>query len=450
MTKNRKKKLRDLGPDVLAKALLELAVYSEAAAEVVERLLAAPDENCTRIRERLSALQWLEHYYNWRESSDFSRELGLLLQDVRASITDPEIGLSCVALFFEADSSIFEHCDDSSGYVGDIFRGEAKDLFVYYAAQYTDKEQVAELILQLNRQDEYGVRDILIDCAGKVLPKPLVYEMIASLQQSVEAQVQSHEKRHFLFMIESLARQLKDAPLFEKTRKAAWGTLNAPAYLDIAEVYLESGDLDTAQAWLDKVDHKESMYSSVRDELLLRIYKKQGDSQQTEAMLLQIFRSFRSLDALQDLLDVIGQEKREAVIAEEAAEIMEAERFQESDAYFLALVGAVDTAEEYLLKHSDQIDGSYYGELLHIAEALEKANRPLALSLIYRSLLSSILERGYSKAYSHGVRYLKRLDRLAQQMNDWKEIPDHSTFKEQIQQRHGRKRSFWTKYQGEI
>ncbi|MBM9612969.1 hypothetical protein JWJ90_01565 [Desulfobulbus rhabdoformis] len=450
MTKKRKQKLIELGPEVLATALLELAVYSEAAAEVVERLSATPDENYTRIRERLSALQGLEHYYSWREIIDFSRELGLLLQDIRASVPEPTIGLSFVALFFEADASIFEHCDDSSGYVGDVFQEEAKDLFVYYGSQCADKQQVAELILQLSLQDDYGVRNILIDCAGEVLPKPVMYEMIASLQQIVKEQTESHDKRHFLYMIESLARQLKDASLFEKTRTATWGTLSAPAYLDIAEVYLESGDIDTALEWLDKVDEKESMHSSKRDELLLAAYKKQGDSQKTEAMLLKLFRSFRSLDALQDLLDVIGQDKREAVIAKETVEILASDRFQESDAYFLALIGAADTAEEYLLKHADQIDGSYYGELLHIAEALEKTDRPLALSLIYRSLLLSILERGYAKAYSHGVRYLKKLDSLAMQITDWKNIPSHQAVKEQIKERHGRKRSFWSKYQGEV
>jgi hypothetical protein len=85
--------------------------------------------------------------------------------------------------------------------------------------------------------------------------------------------------------------------------------------------------------------------------------------------------------------------------------------------------------------------------MLSLAEAMELENRHLVASLIYRSLLISILERGYTKAYPHGIRYLKKLDKLAATISDWKNFNDHEAFKEQIIQAHGRKRSFWSKYE---
>lgn len=66
---------------------------------------------------------------------------------------------------------------------------------------------------------------------------------------------------------------------------------------------------------------------------------------------------------------------------------------------------------------------------------------------MYRSLLISILERGYTKAYPHGIRYLKKLDKLAASIADWKEFNHHEVFKAQIKEAHGRKRSFWSKYE---
>jgi hypothetical protein len=62
--------------------------------------------------------------------------------------------------------------------------------------------------------------------------------------------------------------------------------------------------------------------------------------------------------------------------------------------------------------------------------------------------LVSILERGYTKAYPHGIRYLKTLDKLSMDIDDWKNNSHHEAFKEQIMQDHGRKRSFWSKYEG--
>ena len=79
---------------------------------------------------------------------------------------------------------------------------------------------------------------------------------------------------------------------------------------------------------------------------------------------------------------------------------------------------------------------------------MEADNRHLVTSLIYRSLLISILERGYTKAYPHGIRYLKKLDKLAASVADWREFNHHQAFKAQIVEAHGRKRSFWSKYGG--
>jgi hypothetical protein len=61
-------------------------------------------------------------------------------------------------------------------------------------------------------------------------------------------------------------------------------------------------------------------------------------------------------------------------------------------------------------------------------------------------LLVSILERGYTKAYPHGIRYLKKLDRLSATVSDWKEFSHHEAFKDLIYQNHARKHSFWSKY----
>jgi tetratricopeptide (TPR) repeat protein len=219
----------------------------------------------------------------------------------------------------------------------------------------------------------------LIDCAGKVVPKATIREMIFSLQQAADKHDNIHEKRSALCRVESLARQIKDGPLFEKTRLASRGTLNARAYLDIAEVYLESGDVETAQDWLKKVDEKDLMNGARRDELLLTLYKKQGDPEKAADILLQRFKSFRSLDTLQEYLDVIGHDKRDAVVAAEVAEIQVTGTLCLSDAYFLISIGAIDT--------------------------------------------------------------------LAPAIIDWGSNPDHQTFKGQIRQAHGRKHSFWSKYE---
>jgi hypothetical protein len=295
--------------------------------------------------------------------------------------------------------------------------------------------------------DNYGIRDTLIDCAGECLPEEVIRTMITTLQKWSDKEKDEYDKRHHLLLIESLARQIKDAKLFEMTRIASWGKLSTAALIDIARVYLESGEVETAYSWLKKIAEGETFQVYERDKLLEEIYKKQGNFEKLTELMYQKFRAYHSTDTLKELLDVIGHDKQDEVINAEVVQISKSDRLQEYDAKFLISIGKVDEAEEYLLNRADQLNGNYYSSLLSLAEALEVDNRYLVASLIYRSLLISILERGYTKAYPHGVRYLKKLDKLAASVSDWKEFNYHEVFKDYIHQNHGRKHSFWSKYE---
>ena len=445
---NRKQKLFDLGSDALADALLNLAIHSDEADDLIEQLIATPKENIQRFKKKLSGLKRRRRFIGWRESAGFARELEMLLQDLKSGVDDPLTGVELVAAFYEADDTIFEMCDDSSGNIGDVFRYDAKELFVGYASRCEDKENIADIILKVNQKDNYGIRDTLIDCAGECLPEEVIRTMIATLQKWADKEKDEYGKRYHLILIESLARQIKDAKLFEKTRIAFRGELSTAALIDIARVYLESGDIETAHSWLKKIPEGETYQEYERDKLLEEIYRRQGNSEKLTELLYQNFRSYHSTDTLQALLDVIGHDKRDEIVADEIEQILKTERLREYKAEFLIAIEKMDEAEAYLLGRADQLDGNHYGSLLSLAKAMESGNRHLVASLIYRSLLISILERGYTKAYPHGVRYLKKLDKLSAAITDWKDFSSHEAFKEQIIEAHGRKRSFWLKYEG--
>jgi len=93
MTTTRNYLLINLGADSLADALLELAGYSDEAAELVNRLVATTDEKVDRFKDRIADLQHLEHFYDWRRAATFSRELEGLLRDVADSVQDSRTGV---------------------------------------------------------------------------------------------------------------------------------------------------------------------------------------------------------------------------------------------------------------------------------------------------------------------------------------------------------------------
>ena len=118
-----------------------------------------------------------------------------------------------------------------------------------------------------------------------------------------------------------------------------------------------------------------------------------------------------------------------------------------TNAAFLVEIDHMKDAEKYLLERADQLNGDLYIHLLPLAETMESAECYLAATVVYRSLLDSILRRGQTKTYSHGVRYLKKMDLLAKLITDWQAFGDHIAYTQKLRKNHGRKSSFWSRYE---
>ena len=451
MSEDRRQNLIELGAAILADALMDLAVHSDIADDLIESLVSTAEENARRFRRKLAGLRRRKRFVGWRESSLLARELTMMLHGLRSSISDPLAGVELIAEFFRTDEAIFENCDDSSGYVGSVFRYEAADLFFEYASTCTDQEGIGQLILDLAQEDEYGVRSSLIDRAAECLSEDLIRSMISEIEQRYNDSDSASRQRRYLIMIESLAQQIGDAKLFERARLASREKPSPASFIDIARVYLQSGDIDAAQSWIDRVaeDEVPALRSYERNALILEIARARGDQGQVAALLHEQFRRYRSTETFEDLLTIIGDDKRDELVKNEIGLIKENLNLCLSDVVFLMSIGKIDEAEEYLIERANQLDGDLYVHLRPLAKKMESEDRNLAATLLYRSLLVSILDRAYNRAYGHGVRYLDTLDELALGISDWRDFDDHEEFKTWVREKHGRKKSFWSRYEVE-
>lgn len=441
-------RLAALGADNLAQALLKLAEHHPDAADLVERMLATPQDNLKRVKAKLAGLRRGRSFVDWRDVPEFSRQLEGILEDIRSGVPNPAQGAELVASFFECDKAVFERCDDSSGIVGDVFRLRARDLFVLHAAKCADKARLADRLFKLYGQDDYGVRGCLLDQAAEFLPSEELRQLAERFWEgSKQEPKDSFGGSHWLLGVEALAGQLKDPVLFEKARLTAWPKMSPAACLDIARAYLTADDARTALNWVEKVPEQESFNSWERDELLLAIHQRLGNQEKAEDTVWRLFRRSRGETSLKQLLSVIGEGERGQVIQGESTLIREAKALSYSDATFLLKVGKVAEAESYLMGHHSEINGDRYDSVLPLAEDLERQGRPLVATVLYRALLDSILRRGQSTIYHHAVRYLRKLDTLANGVGAWGDVQPHEAYKEGLRQSHGRKSSFWGKYQ---
>jgi hypothetical protein len=439
-------RLIDLGAESLADALLELANWDERAEDLLERMISTREESITRFKKKLAALHKIRKFIPWGRSAAFARELASILEDLRAGTVAPRIGVQLTADFFHSDSSVFEHCDDSSGHVGWVYSYDACKLFSSFASDCDDKHWIVDLVLNLIREDDYSVRASLVESAGEYLPDEMMLLMVDRLWQLTDDASEDYEKRHWCYKIESLARQLHDAPLFEKARRIADPDISAKSAADIAKVYLDAGDAATALSWMERVPDPGNLSIREGSRLLLDIHRKLGNTEETTKVLWRIFREHRSEDSLSELLEVIGKDQRKAIIDAEVKTILEEKRLSYSDINFLIEIGCLNDVEVYLLNRSKQINGKMYYTLLPIAETLRENRYYLAATVVYRSLLDSILERGKSKAYHHGKDYLEILFEMAQSITDWASVTSHQSYANTLLEIHSRKRSFWSCY----
>lgn len=400
------------------------------------------------LKSRISALKRSRRFVRWGESAGLARELRELLQQIEDQVEDAQLGCTLVANFYTTDHSVFGRCDDSSGHVGDVYRYDACELFARYAKRCTDKSWLAKLILKASLKDDYGVRDVLVKSAAEFLPEAPLRWLIDQFQQLAAKEADEFPRRHWLYQVESLARQLKNAPLFEQTRRAAWGDEPGSAgCVDIARVYLECGDEQTALAWLERIPAGEGYQQHERDELLLAIYARQGDKQQQAKVAQRSFRRQRDRIGFERWIEIVGDNQRAELLDQEVRIILNAPLLSLTDAAFLVEMEQWDAAESYLQARIEQLNGDHYQFLLPLAETFASLARPLTASLVYRALLDSILRRARTTTYGHGARYLRKLDLLAKTVSDWGDIEPHTVYVEQLRQKHGRKSSFWDRYQ---
>ncbi len=454
-TDKKRNQLIELGAEVLADTLLELSSSDKMIKDVIKRLISSPDEKVKLFKTKLSQIKRRTSFVDWNEGRAFAyelRELLSLLNDVK----NPDTGLELVGQFLEADKSIFERCDDSNGEIGSVYGYEVANFFVNFANRCADKQKVIDYTIHLNQNDGYCVRRFAFDRANEYLDESTLRVLVDQLWNQLETvdpnkQYAEYTKQRWCSAIKAIAKQLKDAPLFEQAIAAYYDcgdmSLSTAGYTEIAEVYFESGEPQIALSWMNRIGKNESYLLCERNALLLKIYGELGDSESQAKIAWDIFKSNRTKETFDQLLGIIGSDDEDEILANEVSIIMSEPKLSNVDAKFLLSEGYIDELENYFFARLDQIDGKYnYDTALFFVSHFEAKGKYLISSLIHRILLDSILERANSKYYGYGVKYLKKLDQLASSVSDWKTYLPHQDYFQQIKKEHERKRSFWSAY----
>ncbi len=442
---SRKNKLLALDSGTLADALLELSARYPDVDDYIERLLASPEESVVRFKLKVAALHGMSDFIGYSDSHDFSNKLSEMLDELSKSNAEPKTGLQLVASFIETDGAVFNCCDDSSGMIGEVYSDEAAGLFATYAAKCKDKDFIEELILKLLDKDEYGVRDGLLESAGKILPKKNLRRMFEFYRRKSVNGKDKYSAGNASAALAVLARQMKDPELLIELRTSRDDGQVWPRDMEeIAHLYYDCGDYSNALLWLQKIPETQYVSSGFKKQ----IFKKLNMLEELETFCRESFRAYRSKENLGELLEIIGKDKYEKVVADETAVIMSEKRFSADNAVFLIEAGLTAVAAEYVIQRHEKIDGGNYYSLNSLLKPFKQAGFLLAATVVFRALLDSILERKNVKAYTHGAEYWTELNKIAPEITDWRTLQNHSNYAAALVAAHKRKSAFWARVDG--
>lgn len=459
--------LEKLGAARLAELVLELAKGDAAMKRRLRLELGGPSAAKSEVAKRLTTLAKAKSFVD-RQGA---RALAADLDAQRAAIVDkitpsaPEEAAALLWRLVALAEPLFNRVDDSNGAVGDVLRMALNDLAAATKAAKSEPIALAKQIIQALEGPDYGLFDGLIMLFAESLGaeglgylkqyfKPIAAEMhvpppedqrvvvARGLNRVIYRDEMIH--RHRVGVAESALLAIADAEGDVDAFAARFpeeARDNPYTAVQIAERYMAVGRAADALAALDKVTVMRSRrWVDLRIEALLALDRKDDAQAQRWDAFLQIRTPEYLRSYLKDLPDFEDVEVEEAALT-----AVEADEDHETALAFLVAWPALDRAAALVLRARDDWDGDHYSLLTSAAEALS-AKHPLAATILLRAMIDFSLIQARSSRYGHAARHLRDCAGLAARIEDWSGLPNHEAYFAAIRAEHGRKSSFWSRY----
>lgn len=393
-----------------------------------------------------------DEFIDYRASTGFANRLESVLDDIDDLLgtDDPAAALELTEMFLTLPDTLFERVDDSDGSLGDVFQEAVKQWLLLaedVRAANPEAESWVEKVLHYFHNNEYGVFDDIIAGSSTLLTdqefQQLAWRFENEARQAVEASNTSrhnHSGATALHGLQSVAEALSDIHLYETSmllRSPEPNTLQLDSLIRFA---LTIGELDRAEHWLEQPQwHNDPRrHRSLRNLWL----QQKGQTDQLRRELLDAFQQRPDLYSLEASWLLAGEQDRWQ-LRQQVEELAEPPDDVYDRVTMLITVNSLDKAAQLLVHYHNELRFYHYTALQIWLRTFEANGNALAMVVCYRALLNDLLDRGFSRAYHHGVRYFHRLLALDNEINDYHGLSDAQSYIRHLQSKHGRKWSFW-------
>jgi len=444
--------LNALGSEQLSFLVLEGCRSHPQFANRVKRALAAasnPQSLISLLKKQLLALSKARKFYSAGESGEMASELTNICQAITDELAplNVDAAIELAERFLSLNSKVFERVDDSYGNIWPIFNKLLADLASFYQKpDFYGSAELAKKVFDWYCHNDYSVYDNVVE----YFAVPLGNEGLAQLEGLFREQCESatpnkprsdYLGRNFLRGWLAIADAKKDVDKYIAILEQTGQAETVHYQVEIAERLIKAERCQDAVMWLDKVEDAPHFLEKKR-KFKIQAYEGLGNFEEAQNLRIEQFISFPSKILYCQCLE--GAEDAELLREKLLNAVFSHPSPLQSLAFFIEIF-QLDRAAALVLEKRQQWDGKDYYLLQPAAQGLESLY-PFEASLLYRVLIDDILSRAQSKYYHHAVRYLKKLEALSSQIEDWRELPRHQDYWADLQQAHKRKTAFWAKY----
>lgn len=486
-----KQALTKLSKATLVNFVAEVQGVDKLLDKKIERLLLQSDtpKLIKKLTSNLKGLRRRHAFVEYWKVSEFVTELQYLFDDIMTLYPEQvETCLNLLELFIESSNSSLQRCEDSSE-VAKVYRSAAQSWLTVASSCYSQEKTTVPVdeqdILSQAWQSRvkiliddndygfghiYGTKEALIEGINELLSESEISGLIDDYKQYYEGlfepdlsagkkaqslkSLHSHnranhqEKLKTEVTLVGLAKALSDVAIFEKVYLRIYPK-NSMALAQLNELLtfmVNNQAYEIAEQYLSEVWQSRNKREQLqRLDWLSEIQRLKGEPQAQIQTLKEAFELHASPQRLKSIM-AIASPTEQAKLRKLAYQLVE----QQSDIILavtlLLEIGEIKLANQVAVtRHLEFVD-IHYETLTRLLKELPD-DTYLIRVIIYRSLLSDILDNGRSKAYGHAARYYKKLLQMdftiSRGQAGYNGLASHQQYTAELMQKHGKKYSFW-------
>jgi hypothetical protein len=458
MSKIIQEKLGALSKDALIEIIVNIANENRETKKLVSTYMAAhdPKEMYKTLNKETTGIKSGKRYISYYEATAFTEQLDSILNKIDNYLAEqaPELAIKLCERFIEMDSKLFERIDDSNGCLGSFYCSLFEVLDKAFSFSNEPPGKIAETILSVYSNDEYGNRGAIVDSLKLCLSEPVIHALenaLPSIKTSSTSPELCRENSAWDFdaymhnqRIISIHKKIADkrGDVDRYIELVKLGTVDDKNICKIAKRLNKAFRSEEAIAWLQQIKDN-SFETYTRDKLLIEAYMLEGDTNQAKSVLWNSFKKSLAVDTYLEYLKLADADERQRA-AKEALEIAKNSSRLASGFKLLQDLGEFDAIEQLFLSREAEVEGSDYYVYRKLSTELHKHGKNLIATLFRRKLIDDVLASARSKSYRYAASDLKLAGDFAENITNWMGYPSHADYIAQLKAKHPRKMSFWS------